>query len=75
MVNVMEIIIFLFVILGFYFFYIHQKYLWVGLAILADLGMLGFFMSGAWPLIFLTAIPVIILNYCAFSTIDYLNKN
>ncbi len=63
------------VFLGFYFFYIHQKYLWVGLAILADLGMLGFFMSGAWPLIFLTAIPVIILNYGAFSTIDDLNKN
>tara|TARA_B100002051_G_C16126606_1_gene342312 strand:+ start:85 stop:300 length:216 start_codon:yes stop_codon:yes gene_type:complete len=71
----MEILILLLVFLGFYFFYIHQKYLWVGLAILADLGMLGFFMSGAWPLIFLTAIPVIILNYGAFSTIDDLNKN
>ncbi len=71
----MEILILLLVFLGFYFFYIHQKYLWVGLAILADLGMLGFFMSGAWPLIFLTAIPVIILNYGAFSTIDDLSKN
>tara|TARA_B100001939_G_scaffold237480_1_gene204933 strand:+ start:73 stop:288 length:216 start_codon:yes stop_codon:yes gene_type:complete len=71
----MEILILLLVFLGFYFFYIHQKYLWVGLAILADLGMLGFFMSGAWPLIFLTAIPVIILNHGAFSTIDDLNKN
>ena len=71
----MEILILLLVLLGFYFFYNHQKYLWVGLAILADLGMLGFFMSGAWPLIFLTAIPVIILNYSAFSTIDDFNKD
>ena len=70
----MEILIFLLVLLGFYFFYIHQKYLWIGLAILADLGMLGFLMSGAWPLIILTAIPVAILNYCAFSTIDDLKK-
>lgn len=72
--EILNLLIFLLVFLGFYFFYIHQKYLWVGLAILADLALLGFLVSGAWPLILFTGIPIIILNYFAIQNIFNLNK-
>jgi len=72
--EIFKLLIFLLVILGFYFFYVYQKYLWVGLAILADLAILGFIASGAWPLILITGIPVTILNYFAFQNIVDANK-
>ena len=44
----------------------------VGLAIFADLGVLGVIMSGAWPLLFLLGIPVAILNYWVY--FNFINK-
>ena len=44
----------------------------VGLAIFADLGVLGAIMSGAWPLLFLLGIPVAILNYWVY--FNFINK-
>ena len=43
-----------------------------GLAIFADLGVLGAIMSGAWPLLFLLGIPVAILNYLVY--FNFINK-
>ena len=40
-----------------------------GLAIIADLGLLGLIMSGGWPLIIVVGIPIGLLNYAAFKAI------
>lgn len=44
----------------------------IGLAIFADLGVVGAIMSGAWPLLFLLGIPVAILNYWVY--FNFINK-
>ena len=41
----------------------------LGLAIFADLGVLGMLMSGSWPLLLLVGLPVGLLNYAAFDAL------
>ena len=41
----------------------------LGIAIIADLGVLGMLMSGSWPLLLVVGIPVGLLNYAAFDAL------
>ena len=72
--EILNWIIFGFVILAYFFFYVHQKYIWVGLAIMANLSTLGILMSGGWPLLIIIGIPTIILNYFAIENISENNE-
>ena len=54
-------------ILAFVLFYSgHGRAMIIGLAIIADLGLLGLLMSGGWPLLLVVGIPIALLNYAAF---------
>lgn len=64
-----SIIILFLIIFGHFLFYFNKKFLWVGLALLANLGLFGILSSGNWPLLLFIGIPISILNYFAYCSI------